>query len=257
MHSFHKSYSRIDYFLLDRQLLPLLTLIDYKSIVISDHCPVVLHFCFRDLAPPQRSWRFNSRLLSDDKFVEFINSQIDSFIETNSSPDISYSILWDTFKAYIRGQIISYTASDRKRKCQRLSHISDRLKTIDQNQAGLASEDFWKERAVLQAEHELLMNEKAIDMYMKSRQQCYEYGERAGKMLSHQLKQMAAASYISEIKDQGGNIITDQEGINNQFKLFYQELYVSEQCDQDSIEDFFKGVQLPTLTEKKEIKEIR
>ncbi len=41
------------------------------------------------------------------------------------------------------------------------------------------------------------MNERAIDMHMKSRQQYH--GERASKMLSHQLKRMAAANYIPAV----------------------------------------------------------
>lgn len=37
------------------------------------------------------------------------NTQITFFfINTNASPDISYSTLWETLKAYLRGKIISY-----------------------------------------------------------------------------------------------------------------------------------------------------
>ena len=83
-----------------------------------------------------------------------------------------------------------------------------------------------------------LMNEMAIDMHLKSRQQYFEHGERASKMLTHQLKQMAAANYISAIKDKNGNIVTDQLGISNQFKTFYEELYTSEHCEEGLVEDF-------------------
>lgn len=75
-------------------------------------------------------------------------------------------------------------------------------------------------------------------MHLKSRQQYFEHGERASKMLSHQLKQMAAANYISAIKDKNGNIVTDQLGISNQFKTFYEELYTSEHCEEGLVEDF-------------------
>lgn len=35
----HKTYSRIDYFLIDQKLLPMVTQVDYHGIIISDHCP--------------------------------------------------------------------------------------------------------------------------------------------------------------------------------------------------------------------------
>ncbi len=68
----------------------------------------------------------------------------------------------------------------------------------------------WKKRILLQAEYDLLMNERAIDMHMKSRQQYH--GERASKMLSHQLKQMEAANYTSAVWDKDSNAIRDQLG---------------------------------------------
>lgn len=221
----HKSFSQIDYFLLDSKLLPMVTAVDYETIVISDHSPVVMKMCFPGYTMPQRIWRLNTRLLTEQKFIEFINMHIDIFFETNSSPDISYSILWETFKVYIRGQIISYSASDRKKKLERISEISNRLKIIDQSQSSSASEALWKERALLQTEYDLIMNEKAIEMQLHLKQQHFEHGERAGRMLSHQLKQNAAAGYISALKNEKGEIITDQKNINREFVSFYKELY--------------------------------
>lgn len=96
------------------------------------------------------------------------------------------------------------------------------MKTTDQCQPVSPTEDLWRERTLLQAEYDLLINERAIDIYVKSRQQYSEHGKRACKLLSHQLKQTVAASYISAVRDKEGNIITDKMGINNQFKKFYE-----------------------------------
>lgn len=58
-----------------------------------------------------RTWHFDPLLLNDEDFINFLNAQIDYFFEINTTPDMSFSIVWETFKAYIRGQIISYTAN--------------------------------------------------------------------------------------------------------------------------------------------------
>lgn len=66
-------------------------------------------------------------------------------------------------------------------------------------------------------------------------------------MLSHQLKQMAAANYISAVQDNDGNIVTDQLGINNQLKTFYEESYTSKQCEEGLVEDFFSRIRVSML----------
>ncbi len=58
---------------------------------------------------------------------------------------------------------------------------------------------------------------------------------------------MAAANYISAVKDKDGNIVTDQLEINNQFKTFYEELYTSEQCEEGLVEDFFRRTRVSML----------
>ena len=57
-------------------------------------------------------WRFNTLLLSYDKFHKFIASAIDDYIALNQSDSepISNALLWESLKAYLRGWIISYSA---------------------------------------------------------------------------------------------------------------------------------------------------
>lgn len=155
-----QSYSRIDYFLLDRRLLLFLISTDYESIVISHHSPVILNLRYPDAVPPRPLWRLNTRLLADEEFVQFINTQIEFFLETNSSPEISYTLLWESFKTFIRGQIISYSTSRFKRNLKRLSDISDRPKSIDQCHSVSPSADLLREISLLQGEYDLLMNER-------------------------------------------------------------------------------------------------
>lgn len=47
----------------------------------------------------------------------------DFFLETNSSTEVSNSLLWETLKAYLRGQIISHCSKTHKAKNKRLNDI--------------------------------------------------------------------------------------------------------------------------------------
>lgn len=100
--------------------------------VISDHCPVVMDISFPDNIAPQRTWRFNPHLLSNQDFVKYISNHIDLFMETNQDPQRSKGCSWETLKAYLRGMIISYTASANKDNAKRRSEIEMRICAIDQ-----------------------------------------------------------------------------------------------------------------------------
>lgn len=67
--------------------------------------------------------------------------------------------------------------------------------------------------------------------------------------MCYQLKQSAAAGIIAAIEDSEGNIITEKQGINNQFKSFYEALYTSEVNDTDRIEEFFSNIELPSFND--------
>ncbi len=69
-----------------------------------------MNIYFEGLDGTRLLWRFNTHMLSDHRFVEFISNQIDFFISTNSSPEISASLYWEALKAFLRGGIISYTS---------------------------------------------------------------------------------------------------------------------------------------------------
>lgn len=196
---------------------------------------------------PQRMWHLNSRLLADDNFTKFINSPIDFFLEINDTPDMSSGILWESLKAYIRGQVISYNAGEKKRKLKGTTELPKAIKEVDVANSMAPSEELHRKRILLQTEYDVLISQCEEDLYLRSRQDLYEHGEHAGKLLSHQLKQSAAAGMIIEIGDNLGNKIIDQKGINNQFKSFYRDLYTSEINDRERVNHFFDNLEIPTL----------
>ena len=74
----HRTYSRIDYFFLDKILLPSVKLCEYSSIVISDHAPLIMDMELLPRSERHLNWSLNTRLLSLEKFCNF------SFITTYS-----------------------------------------------------------------------------------------------------------------------------------------------------------------------------
>ena len=244
----HKTSSRIDYLFIDKELLPMVTECEYQARVISDHSPLTMKMCIPGAMPNHRQWRLNSLLLSEEAFVNHIKSEIASFLEHNQTPGMSASTVWESMKAYLRGQIISYTAMRRKADTERLKHLTDSILNLDTQYSHLPSDDVLKQRLTLKMEFDLLSTRKVENLILKSRYMSFEHGEKAGKILAHQLRQKAANQYISTISDQQGTKHTDQIEINSCFRQFYSSLYTSEPPDdQSALDNFFQGLEIPKV----------
>lgn len=63
----------------------------------------------------------------------------------------------------------------------------------------------------------------------------YELGERAGKILIHQIKTSASANQITEIALDDGTITCNERQINSQFMQFYNTFYTSERATDSTV----------------------
>ncbi|KAF3845137.1 hypothetical protein F7725_008300 [Dissostichus mawsoni] len=123
---------------------------------------MVLELDLPNRPPPNRVWRLNPLLLSDDRFVEFISDQINFFLETNTSPEISNATLWETLK----GHIIAYSSRINREKYSKLQEISHQIAIIDSKYVLSPTPDLYKERLRLQTEHNLLTTDEATRLIL-------------------------------------------------------------------------------------------
>lgn len=148
---------------------------------------------------------------------------------------------------YLRGQIIEYTARLNKSRSQCLTELIQLIHDVDQQHSASPSADLCKKRLSLQTEFDLLTTKQAEEMFLKSRQSHYEYGEQASRLLSYQLRQYSVSNFINEIQATDGSIKSDPKDINKQFKLFYSALYTSESVHDNR---FLDNLDLPTISEE-------
>lgn len=159
----HRTYTRIDFFFLDDRLLSMIKASDYHSIAISDHTPTSLD-C------PFRQWRFNSSLLAEDPYKQFIHFQITLFLELNDLTDTNRGVLWEASKAYIRGQLISFVSNSKQVES---SQTLDLLQKIDDKYAVNPDPILYREFLRLQTDFDLLSNNKTRLRLLKSRQRFF------------------------------------------------------------------------------------
>lgn len=91
----------------------------YHNIVISDHCPLTCTLNIQNMVKLQLNWRLNLLLLTEKEFCDYLKTQISLYFDTNDNSETTPSILWEAFKAFLRGCVISFEASRRKKNMAR------------------------------------------------------------------------------------------------------------------------------------------
>lgn len=247
--SVHHVYSRIDYFFLDKALLSSVISSDYSAIVISDHAPHMLDISFLPPFKSRPQWKFDVRLLARTDFCEFLSKNIDFFIETNKTESVSASLLWETFKAFIRGRIISFSAHLAKIRKSRQQELIHSILEVDSQYSRDPKPDLKVKRLKLQTEFDLLSTNKAEYLLKRTKATYYEHGDRAGRLLASQLKHQSASRFITQIYDNHSNkLVTDPQKINSVFSSFYSSLYTSQPpSDVSLMESFLHNLNIPTI----------
>lgn len=67
---------------------------------------------------------------------------------------MSYISMWEALEAYLRGQIISYAAHQKKKEHNsRLADLSQKIQALDVRYAASPNPNLYKDRLLLQAEY--------------------------------------------------------------------------------------------------------
>lgn len=119
--SVHGTFSRIDYVLIEHQLLPSLKETEIKTISFSDHAPVIVRLEVTSGPPTGRMWKLNDSLIQDSEVNRRIEQELEEFFLINDTSEISKGTLWETHKVYIRGILISIGAGKKKEKGEKRS----------------------------------------------------------------------------------------------------------------------------------------
>lgn len=130
--SVHKSYSRLDFFLISAGLRHKIKESSYDAILISDHAPNSIIYQVSNLVRDTAIWCCKPKWLADPGFITFLDEQIKFYFEMNTT-ETSASIRWEAFKAFIRGQIINITSSKAKQTFQRAKNLETRIKVFENN----------------------------------------------------------------------------------------------------------------------------
>lgn len=194
-------YSRLDYFLLSQQDLPLLHSASIEPMVISDHHLVSLTLSLSDRDEHSKIWRYDTTLLSDILALDKVKTALKHYFTENATPDISPLTTWEAHKCVLRGVLLKLAAQCKHRSQKATQDIISEFQNLE------ASHKLTKERESLQK----LMDARARlleEMGRKQRRQAamsqklfYDQSNKPGRLLARTLRAQQAASRVHSIHD--------------------------------------------------------
>ena len=126
--------------------------------------------------------------------------------------------------------------------------LTSAISELDQECASNPSPELFKKRLNLQVEFDLISTRSAERMLLQTRGVYYEHGDKASRLLAHQLKRQSSSRLIPQINNNSNVTVTDPIAINDTFKLFYSSLYRSEfPTDGTEMNEFLADLQIPTI----------
>ena len=204
----HKSYSRIDMFLISNTIIKQVVKCKINAMALSDHAPVELGIDINTDQEKKGRWPMNTSLLQDENFKQLLKEDIKSFFEINAGSTNTRAMEWEASKAY------------------------DKL-----------YQDICKLKFQLQE----IYNKKVEYALFRLGTTFYEGGEKTGKLLARQLKKQDSYNVIPAIQ-KGNSTVSSTKEINDVLQQYYKELYTSDiNPIPEEITDFLTNLNMPKL----------
>lgn len=220
----HKSFSRLDYILIEHQLVPFLKVAEIKAITLSDHAPVKIQVEIAGADRSRINWKLNDSLMQYPDVVEKIEQELKSYFKINDTEEISRPTLWEAYKTYIRGIWIVMGTRKKKERGENLTRLYREIQETEQSTRprGLPEKrELIKKRRDL---NELLEKERKCAFDTINRD-VYREGNKPGKWMARRVREKKNRTFIPKIRDEEGNLEFSTPKIAKIFHSYYSALY--------------------------------
>ena len=234
-----KLKSRIDFFIITKQLINQVKKIERRTSIAPDHKAVFLSIEI-DQAPARGpgNWKFNNTLLKDNEYINLIKNNFPSFQEKYQNVE-SRQLYWELLKMEIRSTTIAYSKQKKFNLRNRETIIQRKLEELDTEICNNQNFD-----GDILMEYENLKNElteiyaiKGKEAMFRSRTRWIENGEKPTKYFFNLEKRNYEKKIITQLKTTDGEIISDMTKINKEIENYYKN-FLTTKVSQEKINDY-------------------
>ena len=246
----HKTHSRIDYVFMNSWDLHRVKECKIGVADVSDHNAVHLTVLL-DSRHKNTTWRMNVGIMNSKVITEQIKKEIKNCIEDNDTEEIKPTILWDTLKAVIRGKLIAITSQQKKLKQAAYLNLTDKLKNLETKYQNTKKTQLLQEVKTIKEEIDKLLKDEIEKKLRFMKQQYYETGPKATRILARRIRKQQVQSTIPKIRDpQSDKLEYEVAEIENIFKNYYKKLYSQPpSSSEEAKRQFLNSLDLPAIGE--------
>ncbi|KAL6088019.1 hypothetical protein STEG23_035602 [Scotinomys teguina] len=244
----HGTFSKIDHILGHKTKLNTYKNIGTISCILSDHYGLKLDFNNnKNYRKPTISWKLNNAQLKHQWVKEEIKKEIKDYLEFNENESTTYPNLWDTMKAVLRGKFIALNAHMKKLGKSHINDLTAHLKALEQEQAKSPRRNRCKEIIKLRAEMNKVETKKTIQRINETKSWFFEKINKIDKPLSRLTKRQRESIQINKIRNEIGDITTDNEEIQRIIRSYFKNLYSTKLKNLKEMDKFLDRYHIPKL----------
>lgn len=248
-----RHFSRIDYVLVDRSCIGKISKINILPTVLSDHAPILFSYSVDKYLQRPR-WTLKRAILLKPEVIVILKSVTSDYF-LNNLGSANLEVVWDAYKAHIRGCLHSLTCAKNKEELQDLQILERKIKNLETDRVGSSPEHYdniCKELERYQLEYRQKLDQKIKAQWLTYNMQHFEYGEKAGALLAWKARLDHARNNINELNmDENGNPSGNPNDIQSCLLSHFAALYRDETtATKDSIQHWLGRQDLSTLTDE-------
>ena len=168
----------------------------------------------------------------------------------NENENTTTQNLWDTVKAILRGKFIAIQAYLKKQEKSQINNLTLHLQQLEKEEMKNPRVNRRKEILKIRAEINEKEAKETIAKINKTKSWFFEKINKIDKPLARLIKKKREKNQINKIRNENGEITTDNTEVQRIIRDYYQQLYANKMDNVEETDKFLEKYNLPKLNQE-------